>query len=147
LKTNVQEMASRMGYITEEEFIDLAGITACTAEAWRKRGQGPDYALLGNKYYYSYESVADTLAGKQRRAEKRGPGRPPKPRGENVAPPSKPCDYSLNGLSQEISAVVANYADAMGVDVLQCDLHREHCVDTGHHFAYFTITLSEKTSL
>lgn len=145
MKTNIQEMATRMGYITEEKFIDLAGITASTAEAWRKRGQGPEYSLLGNKYYYSYDSVADTLAGKQRRSEKRGPGRPPKPRGEDLAPPT--AEYSLARLNKDLCALVANYADAMGVSVHQCDLTREHDVSTGHKFAYFNIVLSEKTAL
>lgn len=80
MRTNTQDMASRLGYITEEEFLDLAGVTPVTAEAWRKRGQGPEYALLGNKYYYSYDAVAEALAGKERKAIGRRGGRPPKDR-------------------------------------------------------------------
>jgi len=35
--------------------------TQSTVEAWRKRGQGPAYILLGNRYLYPRKAVAKYL--------------------------------------------------------------------------------------
>lgn len=40
----------------------LTGCTQSTLEAWRKRGTGPAYALLGNAYIYPIEGVKSWLA-------------------------------------------------------------------------------------
>ena len=39
----------------------LGKLTQSTVEAWRKRGQGPAYILLGNRYLYPRKAVAKYL--------------------------------------------------------------------------------------
>ena len=57
----VRHMAERLDCFIEEDFQSLAGATAKTVEAWRKRGQGPAYILLGNRYLYPRKAVAKYL--------------------------------------------------------------------------------------
>lgn len=57
----VREMADRLDCFIEEDFQLLAGATANTVEAWRKRGQGPAYILIGNRYLYPRKAVAEHL--------------------------------------------------------------------------------------
>ena len=54
-------MAERLDCFIEEDFQHLAGATPKTVEAWRKRGQGPAYILLGNRYLYPRKAVAKYL--------------------------------------------------------------------------------------
>jgi len=58
----LRAMAARLDCFIEEDFQMLAGATRSTVEAWRKRGQGPAYILLGNRYLYSRQAVAEHLA-------------------------------------------------------------------------------------
>ncbi|WP_326999038.1 helix-turn-helix domain-containing protein [Comamonas testosteroni] len=57
----LRAMAARLDCFIEEDFQLLAGVTSSTATAWRKRGQGPAYILLGNRYLYPRKAVADYL--------------------------------------------------------------------------------------
>lgn len=57
----VRLMANSLDCLIEEDFQLLARATAGTVEAWRKRGQGPSYILLGNRYLYPRKSVAKHL--------------------------------------------------------------------------------------
>lgn len=41
----------------EEGFAKLAGVKLSTLDAWRKRGKGPAYVLLGRKYLYPIAAV------------------------------------------------------------------------------------------
>jgi len=59
--TNVSELARQVDCFTESEFAALAGVKLTTLSAWRKRGQGPDYMLLGCAYLYSCQAVAEYL--------------------------------------------------------------------------------------
>ena len=54
-------MAERLDCIIEEDFQELANATHLTVEAWRKRGQGPAYIRLGNRYLYPRKAVAQHL--------------------------------------------------------------------------------------
>lgn len=54
-------MADRLDCLIEEDFQLLAGATANTVEAWRKRGQGPAYIRLGTRYLYPRKAVAEHL--------------------------------------------------------------------------------------
>jgi hypothetical protein len=54
----LRRMAESLDCFIEEDFQQLAGATAGTIEAWRKRGTGPSYARLGNRYFYPRKSVA-----------------------------------------------------------------------------------------
>ena len=57
----IRSMAVGLDCLIEEDFQLLAGATANTIEAWRKRGQGPAYILLGNRYLYPLKAVAKHL--------------------------------------------------------------------------------------
>lgn len=57
----VRQMADRLDCFLEEDFQALAKATIGTVEAWRKRGQGPAYILLGNRYLYPRKAVAKYL--------------------------------------------------------------------------------------
>lgn len=59
----VRQMAERLDCFIEEDFQALAKATEKTVEAWRKRGQGPAYILLGNRYLYPRKAVAKYLEG------------------------------------------------------------------------------------
>lgn len=57
----VRQMADRLDCFIEEDFQLLAHATANTVEAWRKRGQGPAYILIGKRYLYPRKAVAKYL--------------------------------------------------------------------------------------
>jgi hypothetical protein len=54
----VANLAQSLDCMTEDDLIALADITPITAEAWRKRGKGPAYVLIGNRYLYPRTAVA-----------------------------------------------------------------------------------------
>ena len=54
-------LARLVGCIDENEFAALAGVKLSTLKAWRKRGTGPNYALLGNSYLYPIPEVGSHL--------------------------------------------------------------------------------------
>jgi hypothetical protein len=62
----LREMAVRLDCLTEPDLLLLAGITPSTAEAWRKRGTGPGYVLIGNRYLYPRKAVAQFLEERMR---------------------------------------------------------------------------------
>ena len=62
----VRHMAERLDCFIEEDFQALAAATPKTVEAWRKRGTGPSYILLGNRYLYPRKAVAQYLEGATR---------------------------------------------------------------------------------
>ncbi|WP_313297381.1 helix-turn-helix domain-containing protein [Diaphorobacter sp.] len=57
----VRLMAEKLDCFLEEDFQELAMATPITVEAWRKRGRGPAYILLGNRYLYPRKAVAKYL--------------------------------------------------------------------------------------
>jgi hypothetical protein len=57
----VRQMAAQLDCFIEEDFQQLAGATANTVEAWRKRGLGPSYIRLGTRYLYPRKAVAKHL--------------------------------------------------------------------------------------
>ena len=57
----VRHMAEKLDCFLEEDFQTLANATPGTVEAWRKRGQGPAYIRLGNRYLYPRKAVAKYL--------------------------------------------------------------------------------------
>lgn len=57
----VRDLADRLDCILEEDFQLLAEITPGTAEAWRKRRQGPEYIRIGNRVLYPRKAVAKHL--------------------------------------------------------------------------------------
>lgn len=59
-------LAESLGCLSEEDFCLLAGIEPGTAQSWRKRGTGPSYILLGNRFLYPRSAVAEFLQTKVR---------------------------------------------------------------------------------
>jgi len=57
----VRGMAEALDCFIEEDFQLLADATPLTVEAWRKRGTGPAYILLGKRYLYPRKAVAKHL--------------------------------------------------------------------------------------
>lgn len=58
---NIAELARQVDCFAEVEIATLAGVKQSTLEAWRKRGKGPDYVLLGCNYLYPRKSVEEFL--------------------------------------------------------------------------------------
>lgn len=59
-------LAHSVDCLAEPDFCLLAGITPNTAENWRKRGKGPAYVLIGTRYLYPRQAVAEFVAGNVR---------------------------------------------------------------------------------
>ncbi len=57
----LRTLADKLDCLTETDLMLLAKATASTVEAWRKRGTGPAYLLLGNRYLYPRKMVAKHL--------------------------------------------------------------------------------------
>lgn len=53
----IDALVLSMDYITEQDLCLLCGITPLTAETWRKRHKGPEYALVGNRVLYPRNAV------------------------------------------------------------------------------------------
>jgi hypothetical protein len=70
----VRAMADSMGCLLDEDLQELAQVKASTTEAWRKRGHGPDYAMLGNRILYTKDSVMQFLKSRirQQKPEMKG---------------------------------------------------------------------------
>jgi len=60
--TAVTKLARLVDCFDEEGFAKLAGVKLSTLGAWRKRGKGPEYALLGCNYLYPISWVQRHLA-------------------------------------------------------------------------------------
>ena len=58
---NVEALIESVDCLSEDELNNLADIKPGTAEAWRKRGKGPAYVLLGNRYLYPRSKVSTWL--------------------------------------------------------------------------------------
>lgn len=55
--TTVTNLAKLVDCFDEEGFAKLAGVKLSTLDAWRKRGKGPEYVLLGCNYLYPISAV------------------------------------------------------------------------------------------
>ena len=70
----LQVIADRLDCLTEADFILLANASPNTVESWRKRGTGPAYILLGNRYLYPRKAVSAYLEGITRERIRPGKG-------------------------------------------------------------------------
>jgi hypothetical protein len=61
--TVVTNLARLVDCFDEQGFAMLAGVKVSTLDAWRRRGKGPDYILLGRNYLYPIAGVQRHLAG------------------------------------------------------------------------------------
>ena len=57
----LRTLADKLDCLTETDMMLLGRLTQSTVEAWRKRGTGPAYILLGNRYLYPRKAVAKYL--------------------------------------------------------------------------------------
>ena len=55
----IRALAQSLDCFSEFDLCLLAGITENTCESWRKRGKGPAYSLIGNRYFYPRSAVAE----------------------------------------------------------------------------------------
>lgn len=55
------DLAQSLDCITDEDLQSLACVKASTTEAWRKRGTGPAYIRLGNRFLYPRKAVSKYL--------------------------------------------------------------------------------------
>ncbi len=62
----LRAMTDKLDCFTEEDFQLLAEATQNTVEAWRKRGTGPAYIRVGNRYLYPRKAVAKFLESRVR---------------------------------------------------------------------------------
>jgi len=53
----ITDLAKLVHCLDELAFATLAGVKVSTLDAWRKRGKGPDYVLLGRNYLYPITAV------------------------------------------------------------------------------------------
>ena len=65
-RIDIREIARSLDCVTEAELQALGGITPLTAEAWRKRGTGPEYVRFGNTFLYPRQKLAEFLRDKVR---------------------------------------------------------------------------------
>lgn len=70
--TRLQALADKLDCLTEADFTLLANASPSTVEAWRKRGTGPSYILLGNRYLYPRKAVSEYLQGITRERTRSG---------------------------------------------------------------------------
>ena len=59
----LRTLADKLDCQTETDIMLLGKLSQSTVEAWRKRGTGPAYILLGNRYLYPRKAVAKYLEG------------------------------------------------------------------------------------
>ena len=57
----LRDLAKSLDCVTEDDLRLLANITPLTAEAWRKRHQGPAFIRIGNRVLYPMAAVAKHL--------------------------------------------------------------------------------------
>mgnify|MGYP000871517977 CR=1 FL=1 len=60
-QARARALADRLDCLIEEDFWLLARCTPGTAEAWRKRHQGPEHIRIGNRVLYPRKAVAKHL--------------------------------------------------------------------------------------
>lgn len=60
--TSVADLARLVNCLDEDGFAVLAGVKVATLNAWRKRGKGPEYILLGRNYLYPIAGLQSHVA-------------------------------------------------------------------------------------
>lgn len=64
--SRVRVMAESLGFVLDEDLQELAQVKATTTDAWRRRGKGPEYVLIGCRYMYPKEAVSRFLNSRVR---------------------------------------------------------------------------------
>jgi hypothetical protein len=58
----LRALADSLDCVLDSDLCELARVKPTTTEAWRKRGVGPPYVLLGNRYLYPREGLRKHLS-------------------------------------------------------------------------------------
>jgi hypothetical protein len=58
----LRALADSLDCVLDADLCALARVKPSTTEAWRKRGEGPPYVLLGNAYLYPREGLRKHLS-------------------------------------------------------------------------------------
>jgi hypothetical protein len=66
LNLSMADLARAVNCFDEHSFAALAGVKVSTLDAWRKRGKGPEYVLLGRNYLYPITAVQNHIASNVR---------------------------------------------------------------------------------
>jgi len=61
--TDLADLARLVDCLDEQSVAKLAGVKVSTLDAWRKRGRGPEYILLGRNYLYPISAVQKYMLG------------------------------------------------------------------------------------
>ena len=61
--TDLADLARLVDCLDEQSVAKLAGVKVSTLDAWRKRGKGPEYILLGRNYLYPISAVQKHILG------------------------------------------------------------------------------------
>ena len=61
--TDLSGLARLVDCLDEQSVAKLAGVKVSTLDAWRKRGKGPEYILLGRNYLYPISAVQKYILG------------------------------------------------------------------------------------
>ncbi|WP_323142799.1 hypothetical protein [Massilia phyllosphaerae] len=59
---SVADLARLVNCLDEQSVAKLAGVQVSTLDAWRKRGKGPEYVLLGRNYLYPIAGVQSHIS-------------------------------------------------------------------------------------
>jgi len=60
-RDEVRALAESLDCIVDEDLQKLAKVEPGTTEAWRKRGKGPPYLILGNQILYPRKGLVEHL--------------------------------------------------------------------------------------
>jgi hypothetical protein len=60
-KALVSSLAQSLDCFAEHDVCLLGKVTLATTRSWRKRGIGPAYVLIGNRYLYPRQALAEFL--------------------------------------------------------------------------------------
>ena len=63
----LRALADSLDCVTDEDLQLLGDLTGSTTSAWRKRGTGPEYILLGNRALYPRKPLAAFLEARRRK--------------------------------------------------------------------------------
>lgn len=55
------DLARLIGCFSEDELLELTGVTPGTLKAWRNRGTGPNHVLFGKNYLYRIADVEEYI--------------------------------------------------------------------------------------
>jgi hypothetical protein len=59
VECRLSQLADSLDCLTEPDLLLLTDASPSTLESWRKRGKGPAYVLVGNRYLYPRKAVAE----------------------------------------------------------------------------------------